>query len=154
MPEAHMNRHTSCGAIIYRHAEGGALEVLVMHHEKTDTWRLPKGTVEPGESKRRTAMRETREETGLFIRTGLYIGSLPSTYARGREVVVKTTHYFLAQEVGGSLDDREEQFDLIEYIPVNHAIARLRNAQIFEPEWLIVEVALAYLTQVAQPAES
>ena len=53
----------SCGLVLLNeHAE-----VLLAHATETRHWDIPKGAAEPGESCRDTALRETREETGLVL---------------------------------------------------------------------------------------
>lgn len=42
-------------------------DVILMRRADTDEWCLPCGWVEPGESPEETAVRETREETGLEV---------------------------------------------------------------------------------------
>ena len=56
-------RKLSCGIVILN----DAAELLLCHVTGQDHWDLPKGGPAPGESPRATALRETREETGLVL---------------------------------------------------------------------------------------
>jgi len=58
-----MSKVTSCGLVILN--EDG--EVLLCHATETHHWDIPKGQPDPGETRIATALRETREETGLQI---------------------------------------------------------------------------------------
>lgn len=58
-----MTRVTSCGLVILN--EDG--EVLLCHATETHHWDIPKGQPDPHEAHLDTALRETREETGLRI---------------------------------------------------------------------------------------
>jgi len=42
-------------------------KTLLLHRKKWDHWELPGGTVEPTESPRKTAIRETKEEIGVDV---------------------------------------------------------------------------------------
>ncbi len=53
----------SCGLVLLN--EDG--EVLLAHATETRHWDIPKGAPDPGENHRDTALRETREETGLVL---------------------------------------------------------------------------------------
>ena len=53
----------SCGLVLLNEDA----EVLLAHATETRHWDIPKGAPEPGESYRDTALRETREETGLDL---------------------------------------------------------------------------------------
>lgn len=52
----------SCGAILWR-----GDRFLLLRQHRSGTWSFPKGHREPGETPRQTAVRETREETGLTV---------------------------------------------------------------------------------------
>lgn len=56
-------RKLSCGIVILN----DAAELLLCHVTGHDHWDLPKGGAAPGETPRATALRETREETGLVL---------------------------------------------------------------------------------------
>ena len=57
----------SCGAILYRIREDGAIEYLVLYQHRSGTWSVPKGHIAAGETEEETALREIREETGLSV---------------------------------------------------------------------------------------
>ena len=89
---------TSAGAIILREVKG-QLKIALAHHSRTtNSWVLPKGHVEDGESLQQTALREVYEETGLDnVQLIHYLGSIlrESTKSNG-DVIQKTIHYYLA----------------------------------------------------------
>ena len=53
----------SSGAVLYTEEQGEIRYILVQ--ERNGNWGFPKGHIEAGESRRQTALREIREETGL-----------------------------------------------------------------------------------------
>ena len=54
----------SAGFILYS-MDGGVREYLLLRHRYGGHWGFPKGHIEAGESETDTALRETREETGI-----------------------------------------------------------------------------------------
>lgn len=56
-------RKLSCGVVVLN----DAAELLLCHVTGHDHWDLPKGGPAPGEPPLTTALRETREETGLVL---------------------------------------------------------------------------------------
>lgn len=61
-----LGKRLSCGIVIVNDAS----EVLLCHVTGQDHWDLPKGGALAGESPVQTALRETREETGLVMNPG------------------------------------------------------------------------------------
>jgi predicted NUDIX family NTP pyrophosphohydrolase len=83
----------SAGLLLYRRADGGVLEVMLVHmggpfwqRRDAGAWSIPKGEREPSEQPLQAARREFVEETGLELPPGepLDLGSV--TQAGGKQV--------------------------------------------------------------------
>jgi 8-oxo-dGTP pyrophosphatase MutT (NUDIX family) len=89
---------TSAGAIILREMEGKLKIGLAQHARAAESWVLPKGHVEAGETIEQAALREIYEETGLDnVQLIKHLGTIlrESTKSNG-DVEEKTIHLFLA----------------------------------------------------------
>lgn len=78
----------SCGLVLLN--EDG--DVLLAHATETRHWDIPKGAPDPGEDHRDTALRETREETGLVLDSHALIELGRFPYRRDKEL-----HLFAAR---------------------------------------------------------
>jgi 8-oxo-dGTP pyrophosphatase MutT (NUDIX family) len=88
-------------------------------------WSLPKGHVEPGETREEAAVREVAEETGI---QGTILGSLGSIdfwfVVDGRRVH-KTVHHFLMRAIGGELSDEDVEVTEVAWVPMPQISERL-----------------------------
>jgi 8-oxo-dGTP pyrophosphatase MutT (NUDIX family) len=93
-----------------------ARRVLLVRHVEGNEWTTPGGMVEPYETPADAAVRETWEETGLFVRlthiVGVFGGDIcRSTYSNGDEVSWVST-VFGAEAIEGALKpDGEETLE-------------------------------------------
>ncbi len=102
-----MKWEKSCGAVVFRKAEGG-LEVLLIQHKNGGHWAFPKGHVEREETETETARREIREETGLRVQ--LDTGFRETVTFSPKPDVMKDVVYFAAEaEPEASLKAQEEE---------------------------------------------
>lgn len=120
-----------------------------MHRRVPVLWALPKGTPDSGETIEETALRETREETGLEVAIEAPISSIRYFFVRGSTRFHKTVHFFLMRPVGGALELHDREFDEVRWAPVPEALALLTHAT----ERSVVEAALR-LIEVSDEAEA
>lgn len=79
---------------------------LLVRSKEVGTWGLPKGHIEKGESSEHTAVRETKEETGVDVTV---VRQLPDfAYFNSRIGQPVRLHFFLARPVGGASEIADE----------------------------------------------
>ena len=127
MPVLRSARATSAGGVVHRSTEGGQ-EIVILHRRVPVLWALPKGTPDSGETLEETALRETREETGLEVEIEAPIGSIRYFFVRGSTRFHKTVHFFLMRPIGGALDLHDREFDEVRWAPVAEGLALLTHA--------------------------
>ena len=84
---------TSCGGVVI--FRGKLLVLYKNYRNKYEGWVLPKGTVEPGEDFKQTALREVHEETGVAASIIKYIGKSQYTFNTPQDTIEKTVHWYL-----------------------------------------------------------
>ena len=127
MPVLRTARATSAGGVVHRSGESGH-EIVILHRRVPVLWALPKGTPDSGETLEETALRETREETGLEVEIEAPIGSIRYFFVRGSTRFHKTVHFFVMRPIGGALDLHDREFDEVRWAPVAEGLALLTHA--------------------------
>jgi len=133
-------RATSAGGVVHRSVEGH-VQVVLVHRRAPVLWALPKGTPDSGETIEETALRETREETGLQVEIERPLRAIRYYFVRGSTRFHKTVHFFLMRAVGGSTEAHDAEFDEVRWVSVEEAGALLNHAT----ERSVVEEAAAAL---------
>ena len=89
------DRELSCGGLVLK--SGKVLMVNVRNLEGRIVWTFPKGHVEPGESRKRTALREVLEETGwrCEVRGLKPFHTVRYRFKRAKRAVRKSVVWFL-----------------------------------------------------------
>ena len=106
----------------------GRTQILLVHRRTPRLWALPKGTPDAGETVEETALRETREETGMEVAIERQLRSIRYFFVRGSTRFHKTVHFFLMHAVGGSLEDHDAEFDEVRWVDLEEALAILNHA--------------------------
>ena len=135
-------RATSAGGVVHRTVDGQT-QVLLVHRRTPRLWALPKGTPDSGETIEETALRETREETGLEVAIERQLRSIRYFFVRGTTRFHKTVHFFLMRPIGGAIDDHDAEFDEVAWVDLEEALAILNHAT----ERSVVEEAAAALAE-------
>jgi 8-oxo-dGTP pyrophosphatase MutT (NUDIX family) len=120
-------RATSAGGVVHRTVDGRP-QVLLVHRRSPRLWALPKGTPDSGETIEETALRETREETGLQVVIEQPLRSIRYFFVRGSTRFHKTVHFFLMRPVGGALEEHDAEFDEVRWTDLEEALAILNHA--------------------------
>lgn len=99
-----------------------------MHRRVPPLWALPKGTPDAGETLEETAMRETREESGIQVEIEEPVTSISYFFVHGRTRYHKTVHFFLMRPIGGRLEDHDHEFDEVRWVPLAEALELMTHA--------------------------
>jgi 8-oxo-dGTP pyrophosphatase MutT (NUDIX family) len=140
VPVLRTARATSAGGVVHRTVDG-VIQILLVHRRSPVLWALPKGTPDAGETLEETAIRETREETGVDVAIEASLGSIRYFFVRGTTRFHKTVHFFLMRPIGGALELHDEEFDEVRWAPVEEGLALMNHAT----ERSVVERAVAML---------
>ena len=127
MPILRTARATSAGGVVHRSIDG-RIQVALVHRRAPVLWALPKGTPDSGETTEETALRETREETGLEVEIEAQLRSIRYFFVRGTTRFHKTVHFFLMRPIGGSLEAHDAEFDEVRWIDLPEALAIMSHA--------------------------
>jgi 8-oxo-dGTP pyrophosphatase MutT (NUDIX family) len=133
-------RATSAGGAVYRIVDG-RIQIVLAHRRTPPLWALPKGTPDAGETIEETAIRETREETGLEVEIERPLSAIRYFFVRGSTRFHKTVHFFLMRAAGGSTDAHDAEFDEVRWMDLSEALAVMTHAT----ERSVVEEAAAVL---------
>ncbi len=138
MPGLRNARAVSAGGVVHR-SQGNCTEVAIVHRRRPPLWALPKGTPDAGETLIETALRETREETGLAVELETRLDAITYFFVRGQTRFHKTVHFYLMRPVGGSIHEHDHEFDEVRWIQAEEALGLLTHAT----ERSILERAIA-----------
>lgn len=133
-------RATSAGGVIHR-SNGELIEVVLVHRLRPLLWALPKGTPDSGETIEETALRETREETGIAAEIEAPLRAIQYFFVRRGTRFHKTVHFFLMRPVGGALEDHDAEFDEARWVQLEEA----RELLSYPTERLVLEQAAELL---------
>lgn len=84
---------TSCGGVVI--FRGKVLLLYKNFKNRYEGWVLPKGTVEPGEDHKETALREVFEEAGVSATIMKYVDTSSYTFNVPEGEVNKEVHWYL-----------------------------------------------------------
>lgn len=121
-----MKIETSAGGVVYRKVKD-KVEFLIVQHSGHHRWVLPKGWIDPGETKEQAAIREVLEEGGVEAEIEEYLGEFAIFYtSTEKEKVKKTSHFFLMKYVSGDPEkDHCWEVEDTMWLPAEKAIEKL-----------------------------
>lgn len=124
-------REPTAGGIVYRRNKESQVEFLLIQDAK-DRWTIPKGHIEDGETARKAAEREIREETGLKKMSVLnWLGKIHFRYRRKSSLILMTTQIYLVRADGDTDKLRKEEWMKgIGWFPATDALDKIEYEDI------------------------
>jgi 8-oxo-dGTP pyrophosphatase MutT (NUDIX family) len=116
----------SAGGVVYRRSDEGVELVLAARQTRRGdlAWGLPKGLVEPDETREQTAVREVREETGIEADVQASLGAIRYFYVWEGVRVRKEVHFFLMRATGGDVSQHDHEMEDVRWFPLSMALRR------------------------------
>ncbi len=117
---------TSAGGVVYRPVETGH-EILLCCRREPLLWCLPKGTPNPGEPIRETALREVQEETGHSAKIVGKLGVIRYFFYGGpnHSRLNKQVYHYLMEPTGGDTSLHDHEFDDVAWVHIDDAMAKM-----------------------------
>ena len=113
----------SAGGIVFK-----GNEVLLCQHSQHHGWVFPKGLIadkKENESKKQTAIREVKEETGVDAKIIKALTPVTYWFVFEGEKIKKTVYYFLMRYVGGDITKHDEEMENVQWLPIEKVGERL-----------------------------
>jgi 8-oxo-dGTP pyrophosphatase MutT (NUDIX family) len=97
----------AAGGVVWRRRNGG-LRIALVHRPKYDDWSLPKGKLDPGETRLAAAVREVGEELGATVAVSRHITRIHYDVSEGH----KNVDFWVMRETGGRFRANAEVDDV------------------------------------------
>lgn len=142
------------GDIVRDEAFGGVLldaqgRVCLVRPVGRGVWALPKGHLDPGETKTEAALREVREETGFDAELSEYLGQISYTFLETRSkepvTVAKTVDFWAMVRVGDEARGHDHEMEALAWVDLEKVPGRLS----YPTERGLVESKLERLRELA-----
>lgn len=124
-----MPREFSAGGVLVRKAADAWELAVIQPRGKPKVRALPKGHIDPGEKPEATAIRETREETGLSGRSLGKLGDVKYAYKFEGKSIFKIVSFFLLELESGEIDQLDPKMrievEVASWLPLERAVKEL-----------------------------
>ena len=142
MRPASLQKQTSAGGVIFKKNEN-SIQIILISVRNGQSWGLPKGIVNKGETTEEAALREVSEETGLTGRIIDKLGDISYWYYIKEENIKcrKTVYFYLMEYVSGDTADHDFEVDAAEWFSLETALEKVS----FKGDRTMIEKAIEKL---------
>ena len=114
----------SAGGVAFRISES-IVEVALIRTAAEGRWQLPKGIVDSGETPEQAAIREVREEAGIYCELLEPIDTIDywfyGNYDGTRKRYHKKVHFYLMRFLEGNIADHDHEVVEVRWVELNSA---------------------------------
>jgi mutator protein MutT len=119
MTKGKIIREISAGGVVVKKENSQTNVALI---RPGNTWCLPKGSIEKGESPEEACQREVQEETGIKGKILEKLGEVNYWYySREKQRVKKTVYFFLLSYAGGDIQKHDFEVEEVRWFPLHKA---------------------------------
>lgn len=124
---AEAQEETSAGGLLLDRSEPELRAALIGKLDRRGRlmWSMPKGHIEPGETREQAAIREVHEETGLSGEIVAELGAVDYSFVSNGKRIHKTVHHFLLERIGGEISTEDAEVAAVELVPIAELADRL-----------------------------
>lgn len=117
-----LNEYSSGGVVYSPTSMSAGYDVALIHRDRHNDWSLPKGHIEPGESREQACLREVKEETGIAAQIVQPLGEAVYFF-RGRTgaLIRKTVYHYLMQAITTQLCGPNWEVTEARWVPITEA---------------------------------
>lgn len=121
---------TSAGGLVIDFDRDPISTVIIGRYDRRGrmVWSLPKGHIEPGETREETAAREIWEETGITGRVIGELGTIDFTFVADGRRIHKTVHHFILERTGGEVNTDDVEVADVAWVALSDVADRLTYA--------------------------
>ena len=121
----------SAGGVVFRpSAEGKGWDIVAVQRARHGDWSLPKGHIEPGETRQQAAIREVKEESGIDALVVHPLGEVDYFFRKsGGGLIHKTVYHFLLEAANEQLGGPNWEVSEARWVGINEADALLTYAK-------------------------
>lgn len=119
-----IKREFSAGGVVFK-KDVEKILVVIYKPESRDTWQLPKGWIDEGETSQEAAVREVREEAGVEAEIIQKIDTIKFFFNWEGQKILKTVTFYLMRYLSGNVEDHGWEAENAEWVEIDEAQGRL-----------------------------